>query len=288
MLSFIRTFVRPSFLPLLVIALLIGSIAAAPAAPAQPSPPHAAATQNTGEVQVNWNPAAGAQFYTVGWINRSDYLEMQSAGRDWLDAFHYATIPASYTAHIIKGLEAGANYYTIVGAQTSRFGGQEPTWSGWSNQVTTAGQHGADFCPVTGLPLPPVGYLSVGDTAQESDGSTFTLDRVTRTPSVVLGGTSYIPNTGFQFVKVCSTYYNNFSEALWVDVGYNYILTTDAGVGFPVSDDNSTSWLETGLIPTGATRSACDVWEIPVRAATVIIAVNTYGGTPALFKVDLP
>ena len=288
MLSFIRTFVRPSFLPLLVIALLIGSIAAAPAAPAQPNPPHAAATQNAGEVQVNWNPAAGAQFYTVGWINRSDYLEMQSAGRDWLDAFHYATIPASYTAHTIKGLEAGANYYTIVGAQTSRFGGQEPTWSGWSNQVTTAGQHGADFCPVTGLPLPPAGYLSVGATAQEPAGSTFTLDRVTRIPTITLAGTVYPPEPGLKYVKVCGTYYNNFSTPVTLAIGYDYVLTTDAGVGFAWSDANSTSWWEVGLIPSRAARSACDVWEIPARAATVIVAFNNVSANPPLFKVDLP
>ena len=251
MLSFVRACLRPSFLPLLVIALLVGSIAAAPAAPAQPNPPWATATQNAGEILVSWNPAAGAQFYTVGWINRSEYQAMQTAGRDWLDAFHYATIPANYTAHTIKGLAAGADYFTIVGAQTSRFGGQKPSWSAWSNRVTTAG-----------LPLPLGGYLSTGDTTKTPSGSTFTLDSVTPIPTINLGGTDYPPSAGLKYVKVCGTYYNSYGGSNWITIGYHYMLTTDAGVGFATGDDNSTTWLDVGGVPGGGTQGlSIIVWQ---------------------------
>ena len=78
---------------------------------------------------------------------------MQAAGRDLLDAFHYATISATYTSHTVSGLKPGSEYYGIVGARTSRFGDESLVWSGWSTLVTTSG--GACPAQVVSTPTPP-------------------------------------------------------------------------------------------------------------------------------------
>ncbi len=286
--STVNRFFRPAFLPLLVALLLIGGIAAAQGVPTRPNQPTVAATANAGELRVSWNPTSDTQFYTVGWLNNNEYLDAQSSGRDWQDAFHYATIPASYTAHTVTGLKSGEAYYVIVGARTVRFGGDDPVWSPWSNLVTTAGQHGEGFCPITGLPLPPGGYLSVGQSAVDVSGARFTLTSVARKASIKLGDEFYRAITGRQFVSVCGTYHNSADSEYLFLFGMDYNVSADAGVGFAVPDASLTGWLDVGRIPAGGTRRACDVWEIPGSADTVIIAFNNFQANPALFRVDLP
>lgn len=406
--------IRPALLPFLVVTMLVAGIAAAPATVPAPSAPTVIATANPGELRVNWTHVPGAQFYTVGWINRGEFEEMQAAGRDWRDAFHYATIPATYTSHTVKGVKPDANYFTIVGAQTTRFGA-DPAWSGWSTEVTTTalqtttpvlpppapapaqalpgiildpyallldetqtgnitarlastptaavtvrfstgdataatvspsaitvtpdtwnieqnitvisrpdddtdhenvtitvtatsadtnysnltttlrvlvndttGQHGEGFCPITGAPLPPGGYLSVGGESTDLLGNTFTLDSVTKKATIRLDGENYRAITGRQFIRVCGTFRNSVDFSVLFLFGRQYGLSTDAGIGFVVPDDAVTSWLDVGRVPAGQTRSACDVWEIPGTASTVIVAFNSFQTNPALFSVDLP
>lgn len=107
---------------------------------AEPGTPTVVATSNAGELRATWSTAAGAQFYVVGWANRDEVSQMIAAGRDWLDAFHYATIPAGYTGHTITGINPSTEYAVIIGAKTTRFGGAEPVWSQWAF-ATTAGQN---------------------------------------------------------------------------------------------------------------------------------------------------
>ena len=144
----------------LTFVLLIASIAAMPAAVAPPNQPTVVATANGGELRVTWVAAAGAQFYTIGWVNLEEYHRMRNAGRDWLDAFHYTTIPSAYTSHTISSLQPGAGYLVLIGARTTRSGGDAPVWSPWANLVMTSGQHGEGFCPITGLAIPEGGYLA--------------------------------------------------------------------------------------------------------------------------------
>ena len=71
----------------LTFVLLIASIAAMTAAVAPPNQPTVVATANGGELHATWDAAAGARFYTIGWVNLEEYHRMRNAGRDWLDAF---------------------------------------------------------------------------------------------------------------------------------------------------------------------------------------------------------
>ena len=283
--------IRISLIPAIVAVILVGSVAAAPAAPAKPNTPTAAATADAGELQVSWDSAAGAQFYTVGWINRNDYIEIGSSG-DWLSAFHYATIPASRTSYDISGLKTGEEYWTIVGARTSRSGGEAPVWSSWSTLATTAGQHGEGFCPITGLPLPPSGYLSVGERTTSLYSHAFTLTGVTRKQSVSLSNKTFNAVDGQQFIKVCGTYHasntSTVNTSFWD--GSDYQVDTDAGIGFSWPDNDVTPWRQ---VPPGRSRAGCQTWGVPKTATTVIVAVSNWtageqSASTSLFKVDLP
>ena len=280
-----------SFLFLFAV-LLIAGVAATPAALPTPTAPTAVATSDAGEIRVAWPPVSGAQFYTVGWINRNDYNRIGSSG-DWLSAFHYATIPSPGTDYTVSGLKSGEEYWTIVGARMARVGGEPPSWSAWSGLVTTSGQHGADFCPITGLPLPPGGYLSVGDAAESVTG-TFTLTGVTEKADVQIGTNKIEPASNRQFIKVCGRYQSDFDSFLFIS-GLSYQVDTDAGIGFSYVDEDTTTWSNaTG----GRSRTGCEVWDVPATATTAVIAVNpnTVGsigealstGDVSLYSVDLP
>ena len=88
-----------SFLALVAILLVVG-VATMPGALAEPSTPTVVATADAGELRATWSATAGAQFYVVGWANSEEVSQMTAAGREWLDAFHYATIPANHTLAI--------------------------------------------------------------------------------------------------------------------------------------------------------------------------------------------
>ena len=121
-----------SFVALLVTVLVAG-VAATPAALAQPGQPTATATANAGELLVTWDASAGAQFYTVGWAEEEGINQILNAEREWMDAFHYAVIPSAYTSYTVSGLKPETPYYTIIGAQSSRFGATDlvpPIWYG--------------------------------------------------------------------------------------------------------------------------------------------------------------
>ena len=266
---------------------LVASIAAMPAAPAKPNQPTVNSTANGGELSVTWDMAAGSQFYTIGWTNQAEYQEYQRGGREWLDAFHFVTIPAQYTSHTIKDLEPGGSYYVILGARTSRLGGEAPTWSDWSNLVTTAGEHGEGFCPITGFPLPPGGYRSVGTATTDSDGFSYTLTSATTKPTIRLDGVDYLAPAGRMWLKVCASVKASRTEPFFFVYAWDYNIDTDAGLGFIVPDDGTTNWVDVGEIPAGATKSACDVWMVPDDARTVIVAYNNFMEDAVLYRVEL-
>ena len=292
MMQTIRSLKAVKFAPI-VLLLAIISIAAAPAVLATPNAPTAAATSNAGEIVASWQSVAGAQFYTVGWINRNDYQQIGSSG-DWLSAFHYATIPASRTSYTVNGLKAGEEYWTIIGARTTRVGGDSPSWSAWSGLVTTAGQHGAGFCPITGLPLPPGGYLSVGDTetfgVKPQSFIDVTLDSATTPASLQLDdGSTYAPTSGLKLLLLCTTFVNGIGtgDDVYFSPGTHNNLSTDKGIGFVRVSD----WIDEA-IPDGFQRTGCDAWTIPQAATTAVYAIgySSASGTPGetLYRINLP
>lgn len=279
----------------LVVMLLAAGIAAAPADLPRPRQPSVTATGNAGELYVTWPDVAGAQFYTVGWIARGDYEAMRDAGRSYLDAFQYATIPAQYTHHTIGGLRPGEDHVVIVGARLTRSGGASPAWSGWSNLVATAGQHGEGFCPITGLPLPPGGYLGAGDTQTfgipDIAWVNVTLASASVRNHLTLGdGSDYRAPRGFKLLQTCVRVENSLnpgSPPVYFEPGRNNNLSTDRGIGFFRFSD----WADRG-ISRGERHTGCDVWAIPESATTAVYAIG-YAfdrGTPGdtLYRIDLP
>ena len=270
---------------------LIASSAASPAVLPTPAKPTAIATANGGELQVSWQPVSGAEFYTVGWINRNDYNGLLASGGDWLSAFHYATVMASNTSYTVSGLKPGEEYWTIVGARASRVGGDDPSWSSWSDMVTTAGQHGEGFCPITGLPLPPGGYSSVGDANYFGSRSgahiRVTLESATTTKSVsTTSGSDYEASSGLKLLRLCVNVANAAGVDVYFQPGTHNNLATDVGIGFV----RVLGW---GDVPVrdGFQVTNCDTWTIPETATTAVYAIGypKTGGIPGetLYEIDV-
>ena len=237
---------------------------------------------------ISWNPVPGAQYYTVGWINWTEGKPLLDAGQDWFSLFHYATVLGTETSYTVKGLEGGEDYHanvraTDVAGAVGRLGGGWSPLSAWSiPAVQPAGQHGEGFCPITGLPLPEGGYLSVGDTISVGAGLlTFRLDSAT-TPSSVptAGGEDYTAPTGRKLLHLCGTRTNNLGSDWYFETGTHNNLSTDRGIGFArlVGWDNP--------LHSGFSVSGCDTWTIPQDATTAVYAINLPGES-TLYQIDL-
>ena len=263
-----------TFGPLIVLVaiMLTAGIAATPAQLAVPAQPTVAATANGGELSVSWNRVAGAQFYYVGWANRAEVSQMTGVGREWLDAFHFVTVPALYTNHTVEGIKPGTEYAVMVGAAGSRFGGSVPVWSGATFQ-TTAGQHGAGVCPITGLPLPPVGYLGVGDSVTSSIGSqSFTLNNAAAPSTINLTyannpNQQFSPRPGRRFVQVCGVYTHNFRGEARLYEAFDTVMDSDTGVGFLQENTYSE-------VSARSNSFGCEIWDIPASAQTAVYVVG--------------
>ena len=267
--------------PLLLFAvIIIGSVAAAPAVLSKPGKPTVKPTANAGELQVSWSPVAGAQHYTVGYANPDEMSRMSAAGRNSLDAFYYITIGADNTSHTLTGLEPETVYWVVVGAQTKRFGATDLVWSQYA-EATTAGQHAAGFCPITGLPIPAGGYLKVGDTKRWTD-ATFRLDSVTTPASVPTVTGIYTPQAGRKLLKLCGTRSNQTGDDWYFQAGAHNNLSTDHGIGFA----RVKGWGDTPL-PNGQTDSACDTWSVPDTAITAVYALKDGSRPDVLYRIDL-
>ena len=266
----------------LIAILLVAGIAATPAALTKPDQPAVAATGNAGELQVSWNLVPGAQHYTIGYANLDDLNRMAAADRNALDAFYYVTIGSANTSHALSGLKPQTAYYVLIGAQTPRFGATDLAWGQWSNAVVTAGQHGAGFCPITGLEIPTEGYLSIGDTKTWADGA-LTLDSATLPARVPLLDTSdYVPPAGRKVLLLCSTRSNQIGSDWYFQTGTHNNLSTDRGIGFA----KVAGWGDTPLAH-GQTDSACDAWSIPESATVAVYAVDDGSRPNVLYRIDL-
>jgi hypothetical protein len=98
------------------------AIVAQDGSPAAPGGITAINGPNPGEVIVTWEAEAGASFYRIGWLSKTDY---QNAGDDWLERFAYADVEDK-TTHTLTRLTPGEDYWFLVGSNTARYGA--PTW----------------------------------------------------------------------------------------------------------------------------------------------------------------
>ena len=272
-----------ALMPFLVLSviLLTAGVAAMSSVLPQPAQPTVVATANAGELGATWSATAGAQFYTVGWADLAEVYQMDDAGRDWRDAFHFVTVPSAYTSHTITGIKPSTEYAVIVGARTTRLGGSVPVWSAWTF-ATTSGQHGAGFCPITGLQIPTEGYLSVGDTRTWTNGA-LTLDSATLPASVSqLGRPDYVPPDDRKVLLLCTTRSNQIGSDWYFQTGTHNNLSTDRGIGFA----KVTGWGSTPLAD-GETASACDAWSIPESATVAVYAVDDGSRPNVLYRIDL-
>ena len=87
---------------------------------------------NPGEVVISWDAVAGAAYYRVGGVSRTNVEEVIAAGRHWSEAFLFADLENvnQKTSHTIEGLEPGVLHAFRVGGNASRYG--EPAWSAWT------------------------------------------------------------------------------------------------------------------------------------------------------------
>ena len=282
---------------MLLTAVIIASIAAAPAVLSKPDPPTVSATAAGGEVLISWSPVPGARYYTVGWINWTDGQPVSAAGGDWLSFFNYTTVPGNVTSYTVKGQDGGDDHYAIIRAtdDDDRFGGGYSPWSDWSvSPAQPAGQHGAGFCPVTGLPMPSGGYSEIGDTLNW-EGYRFGVASVEtpRTIRFVRGdGTRYDrePPAGRRWLRV-NLHMDNQSDMDVTLRPREHVLITDRGIAFTWSGDRV---LESGRShPDGTFVS----YDIPEDATAAVLAIRPFihtAGTSAtepslaLFRIPIP
>ncbi len=272
--------------PLLVLVatLLIAGIAATPATLMAPEQPTVTATDNPGELQVSWNQVPGAQHYTVGYASPDEMNRMADAGRNGLDAFYYVTVEATNTSHTFTGLEPETVYWVTVGAQTERFRATDLVWARQFAEVTTAGQHGDGFCPITGLPLGEQGYLSVGDTATFGEYSirltgSSTPEKVTFTRS---DGTKYDRESppGRRWLRIYLYLDNDRSSKVTLTRGLDFILNTDAG--------NAFSWSQERAVEPGEMDDNFLTFDVPQDATTAVLALRpSSADSPQLFRISI-
>ena len=281
-----------SLLVLLVVFGLAG-VAATPAVLTQPAAPTARATANGGEMTISWSSIPGAQYYTIGWVNWTEGQPIHTAGGDWHSLFHYTTVRGGETTYTVKGLNGGDNHHAIIRATdvNDRFGGGYSGWSGWSPAVQPAGQHGDGFCPITGLPLPPGGYLSIGSAAVFGKYSV-TVTSIEAPASVTLtdadgNQSDYEAPSGRRWFRIRIHHVNNYdSDTITLERGKDYVLSTDAG--------NAFSWSTNRAVEAGSQRSDDSLlFDIPADAITAVFAIRPYTSTtgansPQLYEISIP
>ena len=254
------------------IAMLMLAVAANPTfaqtpVPSAPANLTAELTETEGEVQLTWDAAEGATSYRA-------CRRVQSPPSGW------SCISRTATDALFTGLTVDKVYDFAVASYDGR---SYSSWV-WTEATVETIVH---ICPITGLPIPD-GYLSVGDSTTASGGRMFTLTSISKQATITIGSTQYLPYDNRQYVKICGTVKASSTASTHFLAGYNSSVISDTGVGFTESDDGVTDWLDTGIIAKGATASACEVWEIPDDASTVLLAVNNFNALPGVFRYELP
>ncbi|MYC34943.1 MAG: hypothetical protein F4X64_17440 [Chloroflexi bacterium] len=256
-----------------IMAMLILTIAANPVfaqtpAPAAPANLTAELTDTEGEVLLSWDTAEGATSYRA-------CRRVQNPPGGW-NCTNRTTMSV-----LFNGLTVGTVYDFAV----APYDGQ--SYSSWVWTELTVEAVTTHICPVTGLAIPE-GYLSVNDKTTNIFGDEFTLTSITRQSTFRLNGANYSAFEGRQLLKVCGTLKAPSGYTAVFLAGFNNNLATDSGIGFTWFDEGTTNWRDTGEVPAGASRTACDVWDVPDDATVAIYAVNNLEPEAAVYRVDLP
>ena len=263
----------------------------------KPAAPNIQATANGGELEITWDSIPGAQYYTVGWINWTEGQPVHADGGDWLSFFNYTTVEGSQTSYTVKGLDGGDNYYAniratdVAGITAGRFGGSYSTWSDWSSSpAQPAGQHGEGFCPITGLPLPPGGYLSIGSAAVFGSYSLTMTGIETPATAALIDADGNVSNdaapSGRRWLMLRTQMVNNLDFAVNVENGKDYVVGTDAG--------NAFSWNADVVIEPGTERENVGLlFDVPQNAAIAVFAVRPLialsgENAPQLYEIQIP
>ena len=254
-------------LVLLLVLAANPAIAQTPA-PAAPANLTAELTDTEGEVLLAWDTAEGATSYRA-------CRRVQTPPGGWI------CVNRTTTSTLFTGLTVDTVYDFAVAS----YDGQ--SYSSWVWTEVTVEAIAVDICPITGLHIPD-GYLSINDITTNSNGQRFVLTGITRQGTFESDNEDYLPWDGRQFIKVCGGVQAPSDQPGAFSPGYSNNLSTDLGLGFLVTDDDTTEWREVGIIPQGEVKTACDIWEIPEDATTVIYAVNNWNTNPGVFRVDLP
>ncbi len=147
---------------LLAVALLaVGSISTANAQGTLAAPTNVTAINGStpGHVVVSWTAVPDAQYYRIGWVAWDDYLAVDGAGRDWLEAFVFVDVEnRGQSSRTVTRLTPGTLYLFIVASNDSQYG--SPNWSVWSQALTTTA--GTPACPAGPEPQPitPTGSVA--------------------------------------------------------------------------------------------------------------------------------
>ncbi len=269
---------RPRLARYATIAILMGLMLALPiianpatAQTSDPAPPTnltATLTDTEGEVQLTWDAADGATQYRA-------CQRVQTPAGKW----------TCTTRNTTNALFTGLTVDTAYDFAVASYNGS--AYSAWAWAELTVEAVAPHFCPITGLAIPE-GYLSVNESTTGSAGTTFKLTGITRKSTITLEGTEYLPPTGRQFLKVCGTVNAPSDSPTIFYPGTHNNLSTDLGIGFNYYDESVTNWFDVDDIPAGQTRRACDIWDVPADAVTVIYAVNNFRADAGVFRVDLP
>lgn len=105
-----------------------------------------------GVVDVSWRADDDVSHYRVGYASYAEVEALQSAGRNWLNAFHFLDVDnRGEGTQRIANLAPGGGYAFIVARLSGRFGNVlDDGWSEW-NILTLAA---AEDCPDGGSQLP--------------------------------------------------------------------------------------------------------------------------------------
>ena len=273
-------------IPMLVLlaTFALAGIAATPAVLTQPVAPNIQATENGGELEITWDRIAGAQYYTVGWINWTEGKPVADAGGDWLSLFHYTTVTGDRASYTVKGLNGGDDHYAIiratdVGGASGRFGGSYSDWSSWSSS------HAQPAGRIIGLPVTEAEHLSVGDKAT-FDQYSVTVTRVTAPQTVRWtrsDGTQYDrkPPSGRRWLIVDVHLVNDRARTTILTRGLDYFVATELGIGF--------SWIYEREVEPGHTLNTDLLFDVPLNATTADLVLRPLTiSVPQLFRFTIP
>ena len=117
---------------------------------APPANVRAADVDSPGTVTLSWDAFDNAAFYRIGWVASDRIAAVQTAGRDWQDAFAFADVAnLGQTARTLTDLAPGGRYAFIIGSIDHRYG--VALWSEWA--YLTLAEAPAISCPTdTGEP----------------------------------------------------------------------------------------------------------------------------------------